>query len=122
MNWDELSKYKRHILKDYLEEMTPVRNMEGVSFDSKRACSACGEAGYVPTHHRFLCVFCWCIYQTKEPFGGSMVEDGWVQGDKSRMPIPIQGIVQDEGVIYTVTYNAKNCTQADLQSLVDECR
>ena len=55
MERGNLSKERRRILSEYLEEMIGVR----VTFKKEQECSGCEEVGWVPTHHRCVCVFCY---------------------------------------------------------------
>ena len=126
-NRENLDDVRRKILADYLDEMQRVSCMAKVDFAVTRECSCCGETGYVPTHHKYLCVFCWVsapyfAEETYHIFGGSYTNrstDG--KGlDKVRINIPvgIEGTKMEPEVYYTKEFSARDYTQAELQAMI----
>ena len=121
-----LTKYRRAILSNYLEEMELVNGMAKVNFIKKKACSSCGEEGYVPEHHKYLCVFCWAtasyFVEAHEDLH-EKVRHGY--SDKPgfdrvnlNMPVGIQGIYHDKTPSDIMIYNDKNFTQEELQAMI----
>ena len=124
---DDLSKWRAYVLSDYLEEMARANGMEKVNFKVKQACSCCGETGYVPEHHKFLCVFCWVsapffaqesfeVFDTSE--GPNRAEGRGIDKVNTNVPASIEGIHHDETPSDILIYNAKNFSQDELQAMI----
>jgi hypothetical protein len=125
-NRDGIEKWRTQVLTDYLEEMERVRCMAKVDFKVTQACSCCGEVGYVPTHHRFLCVFCW-VTASLLATPQDVAEDSYTRQGKgeeswdkvrSNIPIGIEGTEREPDVYYTLEFNARDYTQAELQAMI----
>jgi len=122
-NRDSLDKDRRFILSSYLEEMERVNGMAKVDFAVTRECSCCGETGYVPTHHKFLCVFCYVaapFFATNEvkPFGERDSEGRGIDKVNINIPIGIEGVEIDQSSSDITVYSAEYYTQAELQAMV----
>jgi hypothetical protein len=123
IDWDSLDEERKTLLSNYLYEVETVTGTNRVRF-TKKECSCCGEVGFVPEKHRFLCVFC---YETAHYFDES-VRDLYEQMrrtassgyDKVRMNIPIgiKGTIEEPEVYNTTVYSTKDMTQEELQALI----
>jgi hypothetical protein len=122
-NRDSLDKDRRFILSSYLEEMERVNEMGKVDFAVTRECSCCGETGYVPKHHKYLCVFCWVaapFFATNEakPFGERDSEGRGIDKVNINIPIGIEGVEFDQSSSDITVYSAKYFSQEELQAMV----
>jgi hypothetical protein len=108
---------KRALLSAYMDSMAPVRGMEQVKFSKTRACSNCGEIGFVPTHHKYLCVFCWRNYGNLQPRGEETIPPH--KRTKKRIPIRRADEPIEPEVYSTVVYSSKDMTQEQLRAILD---
>ena len=127
IDWERLDNDQQFILSNYLEEMEPVMGMLKVRF-TDRICTCCGQSGFVPEHHKFLCVFCYVsapffVENLTEPFkteNFAIRESDGKGIDKVNINIPIgiAGLPEEPNVYRTVKYSSKNMTQEELQALI----
>lgn len=135
INWDNLEKHEKQMLSDYLREYKGFcEEMASVRF-SNRACTCCGRTGYVPEHHRYLCVFCWvhpgmdgepttvCHLHSLDGDDGSRRMYAPGEGDNQdlfRYPVGIEGEEHppDGHVVYTITYDLASMTEEEIHNLV----
>lgn len=124
--WDNLDKDRRHMLYDYLKEMEPVNGIDKVRF-TKRECSCCGEVGFVPEHHRFLCVFCWVTaHYFDDPLPDILkamretpdYDSGGRDKVATNIPIGIEGIGIEPEVYSTTIYSSDDYSQEELQAMI----
>lgn len=118
----KLDEDKRSIYFYYVKEIFPVRGMyPKILFSNTKECSCCGEVGWVPKDHRFLCIFCWVTnrYGEMEPEIPDN-ERGRIRGDVPRCPVGIEGrnFPPDGHVVYTVTYPVQDMDEAELRKLI----
>jgi len=112
---EDLKPDRRKIRNDYLEDNIGM----DITF-SKRPCSCCGEVGWVPDHHRFLCVFCYVTHQNFDPHESEdqLMPSGWVRGDMPRMAVPRIGEPAEPDTYYTKEYSSLEMTQEELRMIL----
>lgn len=116
---NEMSNYRLRILNDYLEDMALVRGQGQVKFSKTKVCTCCGEAGYVPEHHRFLCVFCYCAHQNYDPHDAEAHDQyQWKRGDMPRLSIPRIGESEEPDTYYTKEFSTIEFTQEELEMIL----
>ena len=124
--WKKLDEDQLYIMSSYLQEMERVRGQVPVKFKATEACSCCGNVGYVPQHHRFLCVFCWTCAPMLADFTEAAEEMRAKQGKgeyswdkvRSNIPIGIEDVQHDESPSDILIYTDRNFTQDELKALI----
>lgn len=123
--WQELDKDRRVMMKGWLDNQYPIIGMEPTRlFKETQPCSCCGETGWVPTSHKYLCVFCWVA----APYLAHNVQDsdvGLKDSDgkgtdrvSTNIPVGIEGTPREPDVYNSVVYVNTGDNQEFLRSLV----
>lgn len=106
----------RSILVAYFKEYE-CGGMAKPVISKTRACTCCGEIGFVPNHHKYLCIFCW-------NHAGVATQDHVISTDRAldkvriNIPIGIEGTEMEPEVYHTMTFSARDYTQEQLQAMI----
>ncbi len=113
---DEEGRELRAILTAYFKEYE-CGGMAKPVLSKERECTCCGEIGFVPKHHKYLCIFCW-NHAGVASIDHTISTDRALDRVRINIPIGIEGTKVEPEVYYTQIYNRKNSTQKFLDSLV----
>jgi hypothetical protein len=123
--WNQLDSDQRVMVKGWLEERYPSGVHEPTKlFKETQPCSCCGETGWVPAVHKFLCVFCWVAapyfaeYRQDNDVGMKDNDGRGTDKVSTNIPIGIQGTPTEPNVYYTMTFNARDFTQDQLEAMI----
>lgn len=123
--WQQLDTDQKVMMKGWLDERYPSGVHEPKRlFRETQPCSCCGETGWVPTVHKYLCVFCWVAapyfaeYQQDSDIGLKDNDGKGMDRVSTNIPAGIEGTPTEPQVYSTVEYSAEKMTQEELQALI----